>query len=154
MLWVPHLARPTDFIYTCMFRSVSSGRGPTPLAHRCSWWWPIVVTHKLCVDQPRVYRTTSSINTVFWMLQSKLLGQNITRRTSRLFQVLSFKDELATVCVGLLSHCRGCMRKSGACCHHSSLSGITMSRSELEVPRDQPIPCIEATLTIAKEGCY
>ena len=36
MLRVPHLARLTDFICTCMFRSMSSGGAPTPLAHRCS----------------------------------------------------------------------------------------------------------------------
>ena len=38
------------------------------------------------------------------------------------------------------------MRKSSACCQHSSLSGITMSRSELGVPGDQPIPRIGAML--------
>ena len=34
---------------------------------------PIVLTHKLCIDQPRVYQTTSCIDTVFqtlhWILQ-------------------------------------------------------------------------------------
>ena len=30
------------------------------------------------------------------------------------------------------------MSKSSACCQHSSLSGIMMSQSELEVPGDQP----------------
>ena len=67
---------------------------------------------------------------------------------SCVLQVLSFKVELATVCLGLLSHHRGCMRKSSACCQHSqSLSGITVSQSKLGVPGDQPIPCIGATLT-------
>jgi len=47
--------------------------------------WPIVITHKLCIDQPRVYRTMNCIYTVFWMLQSQVLGQNITRRISRFF---------------------------------------------------------------------
>ena len=46
---------------------------------------PIVVIHKLCVDQPRVYHTTSCIDAVFRMLQSQVLGQDITRRTSRFF---------------------------------------------------------------------
>ena len=46
---------------------------------------PIVVTHKLCVDQPRVYQTTSCIDAVFRMLQSQVLGQDITGRTSRFF---------------------------------------------------------------------
>ena len=41
------------------------------------------------------------------------------------------------MCLGLLSHRRGCMSKSSACCQHSSLSGIMMSRSELGVPGDQ-----------------
>ena len=45
----------------------------------------IVVIHKLCVDQPRVYHTTSCIDAVFQMLQSQVLGQDITRRTSRFF---------------------------------------------------------------------
>ena len=45
----------------------------------------IVVTHKLCVDQPQVYQTTSCIDTVFRMLQSQVLGQDITGRTSRFF---------------------------------------------------------------------
>ena len=46
---------------------------------------PIVVTHKLCVDQPRVYRTTKCIDTVFRMTHFQVLGQNITRRTLRFF---------------------------------------------------------------------
>ena len=46
---------------------------------------PIVVIHKLCVDQPRVYHTTSCIDAGFRMLQSQVLGQDITRRTSRFF---------------------------------------------------------------------
>ena len=46
---------------------------------------PIVLIHKLCVDQPRVYHTTSCIDAVFRMLQSQVLGQDITRRTSRFF---------------------------------------------------------------------
>ena len=33
----------------------------------------------------RVYQTTNCIDTVFWMLQFQVLGQNITRRTSRFF---------------------------------------------------------------------
>ena len=48
-------------------------------------WCPIVVTHKLCIDQPQVYRTMSCIDVVFWMLQSQVLGQDITRRTLRCF---------------------------------------------------------------------
>ena len=43
---------------------------------------PDEVTHKLCVDQPRVYQTTSCIDAVFRMLQSQVLGQDITGRTS------------------------------------------------------------------------
>ena len=46
---------------------------------------PIVVTHKLCVDQPRVYRTTKCIDTVFRMTHFQVLEQNITGRTSRFF---------------------------------------------------------------------
>ena len=46
---------------------------------------PDEVTHKLCVDQPRVYQTTSCIDAVFRMLQSQVLGQDITGRTSRFF---------------------------------------------------------------------
>ena len=45
--------------------------------------------------------------------------------------------ELATMCLGLLSHRRGCMSNSSACCQQSSLSGIMMSQSELGVPGDQ-----------------
>ena len=41
------------------------------------------------------------------------------------------------MCLGLLSHRRGRMSKSSACCQHSSLSDIMMSRSELVVPGDQ-----------------
>ena len=32
---------------------------------------PIIVTHKLCVDQSQVYQTTSCIDAVFLMLQSQ-----------------------------------------------------------------------------------
>ena len=46
---------------------------------------PIVVTHKPCVDQPRIYRIMSCIDTVFRMLQSQILGQDITGRISRFF---------------------------------------------------------------------
>ena len=60
---------------------------------------------------------------------------NVHSCSKLVLQVLSFKVELATVCLGLLSHRRGCMRKSSACCQHSSWSGITMSRSERGVPR-------------------
>ena len=45
---------------------------------------PIVVTHKLCIDQPQVNQT-SCIDAVFLTLQSQVLGQDITRRTSRFF---------------------------------------------------------------------
>ena len=41
------------------------------------------------------------------------------------------------MCLGLLSHCRVCITKSGACWQHSALSSIMMSRSELGVPGDQ-----------------
>ena len=58
---------------------------------------------------------------------------NVHSCSQLVLQMLSFKVELATVCLGLLSHRRGCMRKSSACCQHSSLSGITMS--ELAGPR-------------------
>ena len=37
------------------------------------------------------------------------------------------KVELTTMCLGFLSHRRGCMSKSSACWQHSSLSGIVMS---------------------------
>ena len=77
----------------------------------------------------------------------------IVAANSYCMQVLSFKVELATVCLGLLSHHRGCMRKSSACCQHSSLSGIMMSRSELGGPL-RPAHTIGATLTTAKEGCH
>ena len=46
---------------------------------------PDEVTHKLCIDQPRVYQTMSCIDAVFRMLQSQVLGQDITGRTSRFF---------------------------------------------------------------------
>ena len=42
---------------------------------------PFVITHKLCDDQPRLYRTTNYIDTVFQMLPSQVLGQDTTRRT-------------------------------------------------------------------------
>ena len=58
---------------------------------------------------------------------------NVHSCSQLVLQMLSFKVELATVCLGLLSHRRGCMRKSSACCQHSSLSCITMS--ELAGPR-------------------
>ena len=45
--------------------------------------------------------------------------------------------ELASMCLGLLSHCRGYMSKSSACCQHSSLSSIMISQSELGVHEDQ-----------------
>ena len=48
-------------------------------------WCQIVVTHKLCVDQPLVYWTTNCIDAVFRMLQSQVIGQDITRKTSRFF---------------------------------------------------------------------
>ena len=43
---------------------------------RCERQCPIIVTHKLCVDQPRVYRTTNCIDAVFQTLQSQVLGQD------------------------------------------------------------------------------
>ena len=46
---------------------------------------PIVVTLKLCDDQPRVYGTASCIDTVFQTLPSEVLGQDIMNRTSRFF---------------------------------------------------------------------
>ena len=51
--------------------------------------------------------------------------------------MLSFKVELAAICLGLLSHRRGRMSKSSACCQHSSLSDIIMSWPELVVPGDK-----------------
>ena len=42
----------------------------------------IIVTHKLCIDQPWEYRT-NYIDAVFWMLQSQVFGQGNTRGTSR-----------------------------------------------------------------------
>ena len=39
--------------------------------------------------------------------------------------------ELAIMCLGLLSHCRGCMSKSMQCMLLAFLSGIMMSQSEL-----------------------
>ena len=41
--------------------------------------------HKLCIDQPQVYRTMSCIDAVFQMLQFQVLGQDITSRISRFF---------------------------------------------------------------------
>ena len=56
----------------------------------------------------------------------------LTRVAGTVLQV-----ELATMCLGLLSHRRSCMSKSSACSQHSSLSGIMMSRSELGILGDQ-----------------
>ena len=42
-----------------------------------------------------------------------------------------------TMCLGVLSHHRGCMSKSSVCWQHSSLSGIMMSHAELRVLGDQ-----------------
>ena len=56
-----------------------------------------------------------------------------------------FKVELATMSLGLLSHHSGCISKSIVA---SFL--IMMSRSELEVPRDElcTVPCMRAALTM------
>ena len=60
-----------------------------------------------------------------------------------------FKVELATMCLGVLSYCKGCMNKSSACCQHSTLSGIMISRSELAFPKTsyslvKPDPCFHS----------
>ena len=60
---------------TCVMSGRHEGGG------RC----PIVVTHKVRVDQPWVYRTMNCIDAVFQTLQSQALGQDITRRTSIFF---------------------------------------------------------------------
>ena len=46
---------------------------------------PNCCNYKHCIDQPQVYRTTSCIDAVFPTLQSQVLGQDTTRRTSRFF---------------------------------------------------------------------
>ena len=44
-----------------------------------------LITHKLCVDQPRVYWATNCIDTVFWILWFWVLVQDITGRVLRFF---------------------------------------------------------------------
>ena len=46
---------------------------------------PTIIIHKLCIDQPQVYRTINCIDTASQMFWSLVLGENITRKTSRFF---------------------------------------------------------------------
>ena len=43
-------------------------------------WCPIVVTHRLCVDQPRIYQTISCIVFAFWTFWSLVLGQDTRKK--------------------------------------------------------------------------
>ena len=45
----------------------------------------VVPNCQLCIDQPQVYQRMSCIDAVFQTLQSRVLGQDITRRTLTFF---------------------------------------------------------------------
>ena len=82
--------RPFPFLQFLITCSMLKRRGKAWKNESCAWHQvdmrgvvpDCFVTHKPCIDQPRIYRIMSCNNAVFQTLQC---GQDITRRTSRFF---------------------------------------------------------------------